>query len=99
MWNNFFHFSHDDLFAIWSGLDNSILVISLRLLPLKIFLTALQISIGFLSLKTNLNQPLLLITHQIIASLLIAILSTLLFRVENQKEFYLRKDNVILGFN
>ncbi len=42
-------------------------------------LLGMQISLGVISLKTNLSQPLLIVSHEIIASLLVAILSTLLF--------------------
>ena len=40
-----------------------------------------QITLGILSIQTNLNQPLIIVSHEIIASLLIAILSTLIFGV------------------
>ena len=39
-----------------------------------------QITLGVLSLKTNLNEPLILISHQIVASLMLATLSTLIFK-------------------
>ena len=39
-----------------------------------------QIFLGVLSLKTSLNQPIFIIAHQLNASLLVAILTTLLFR-------------------
>ena len=44
------------------------------------FLLFSQIALGVLSLKTNLNEPLFIIGHQLNASLLIAILTTLIFR-------------------
>ena len=39
-----------------------------------------QIALGVLSLKTNLNEPIFIIGHQLNASLFIAILTTLIFR-------------------
>jgi len=45
-----------------------------------IFLLFSQIVLGVLSLKTNLNQPIFIIGHQLNASLFIAILTTLIFR-------------------
>jgi len=39
-----------------------------------------QIVLGVLSLKTNLNEPIFIIGHQLNASLLVAILTTLIFR-------------------
>ena len=43
------------------------------------FLLISQISLGVLSLKTNLNEPIFIIAHQLNASLLVAILTTLIF--------------------
>jgi len=45
-----------------------------------IFLLFSQISLGVLSLKANLNEPIFIIGHQLNASLIIAILTTLIFR-------------------
>ena len=45
-----------------------------------IFLLFSQIVLGVLSLKTNLNEPIFIIGHQLNASLFIAILTTLIFR-------------------
>ena len=59
-----------------------------------------QITLGVLSLKTNLNEPLIIISHQIVASLMVATLSTLIFK--NSSENILinsTKNNVILSFN
>ena len=59
-----------------------------------------QISLGVLSLQTNLNHPLIIVSHEIIASLLIAILSTLIFGVKysaNLEES--SKTNLLLGLN
>jgi len=59
-----------------------------------------QISLGVLSLQTNLNHPLIIVSHEIIASLLIAILSTLIFGFKysaNLEES--SKTNLLLGLN
>ena len=59
-----------------------------------------QITLGVISLKTNLNEPLIIISHQIVASLMVATLSTLIFK--NSSENILinsTKNNVILSFN
>ena len=45
-----------------------------------IFLLFSQIALGVLSLKTNLNEPIFIIGHQLNASLFIAILTKLIFR-------------------
>ena len=45
-----------------------------------IFLLFTQITLGVLSLKTNLNEPIFIIGHQLNSSLLSAILTTLIFR-------------------
>ena len=45
-----------------------------------VFLLTSQIVLGILSLKTNLNEPIFIISHQLNASLFIAILTTLIFR-------------------
>ena len=44
------------------------------------FLLISQVVLGVLSLKTNLSQPVFVIGHQLNASLLIAILTSLIFR-------------------
>ena len=51
-----------------------------KYLTTLIFLLFSQITLGFLSLKTNLYEPIFIIGHQLSASLLIAILTTLIFR-------------------
>ena len=51
-----------------------------KFLSALIFLLISQILLGFLSLKTNLNEPIFIIGHQLNASLFIAILTTLIFR-------------------
>jgi len=59
-----------------------------------------QITLGVLSLKTNLNEPLIIISHQIVASLLVATLSTLIFKNSSENIlFNSTKNNVILSFN
>ena len=64
------------------------------------FLLLLQITLGILSLKTNLNEPLLIISHQIVASLLVATLSTLMFRKSPENiSFNSTKNDAILSFN
>ena len=45
-----------------------------------VFLLISQIVLGVLSIKTNLNEPIFIVFHQLNASLLIAILTTLIFR-------------------
>ena len=45
-----------------------------------VFLLISQIFLGLLSLKTNLKEPIFIIGHQLNASLLVAILTTLIFR-------------------
>ena len=51
-----------------------------KYLSALIFLLFSQIALGVLSLKTNLNEPIFIIGHQLNASLFIAILTTLIFR-------------------
>jgi len=51
-----------------------------KYLSALIFLLISQIFLGVLSLKTNLNEPIFIIGHQLNASLFIAILTTLIFR-------------------
>ncbi len=71
-----------------------------KFLILAFLLLISQITLGVLSLKTNLNEPLIIISHQIVASLMVATLSTLIFK--NSSENILinsTKNNVILSFN
>ena len=49
-----------------------------KYLSALIFLLLSQIALGVLSLKTNLNEPIFIIGHQLNASLFIAILTTLI---------------------
>jgi len=58
----------------------SLLNESWKYLTTLIFLLFSQITLGVLSLKTNLNEPIFIIGHQLNASLFIAILTTLIFR-------------------
>ena len=74
------------LIPLFTSHNNKELFISNKKLLISIFfLLILQISLGFFSLITNLSQPLILVSHQLIASLLIATLSALFFR--KQKSF------------
>ena len=59
-----------------------------------------QITLGVLSLKTNLNEPLIIISHQIVASLMVATLSSLIFKNSSENiPINSTKNNVILSFN
>ena len=58
----------------------SLLTENWKYLSALIFLLFSQIALGVLSLKTNLNEPIFIIGHQLNASLFIAILTTLIFR-------------------
>ena len=51
-----------------------------KLLIFLFILLISQVVLGYLSLKTNLNEPAILVSHQLVASLLIATLSALVFR-------------------
>ena len=78
-------FSFPITFAILSIIAISIYKQSLFLknwkyLSALVFLLISQIVLGLLSLKTNLNEPIFIIGHQLNASLLVAILTTLIFR-------------------
>ncbi len=53
---------------------------NLKYLSALVFLLTSQIVLGILTLKTNLNEPIFIIGHQLNASLFIAILTTLIFR-------------------
>jgi len=64
------------------------------------FLVISQIVLGIISLKTNLSEPIFVIGHQLNASLLIAILTTLIFRnpyldKKNNQPF----NSLIVGLN
>ena len=64
------------------------------------FLLISQVLLGFLSLKTNLNEPIFIIGHQLNASLFIAILTTLIFRIPfAKKELNHSLNSQIVGIN
>ena len=58
----------------------TLFLINWKYLSSLVFLLISQIVLGVLSLKTNLNEPIFIIGHQLNASLLVAILTTLIFR-------------------
>ncbi len=65
-----------------------------------LFLLSTQILLGILSLKTSLSEPLLIVSHQLIASLLIAILTSLVFKKSNQNLLInTPQEKVLLSFN
>jgi len=65
-----------------------------------LFLLISQIVLGVLSLKTNLNEPIFIIGHQLNASLLVAILTSLIFRTQfTEKELNQSLKTSILGIN
>ena len=64
------------------------------------FLLITQITLGVLSIQTNLNQPLIIVSHELIASLLIATLSTLIFGVSySNLGDQTSKHNLLIGMN
>ena len=85
---------------IVSVIDRNLFIINWKFLISIIVLLGSQITLGVLSLKTNLNQPLLIVSHQLVASLLIANLSTLVFRNQD-KNFNVNslKEKVIFSYN
>ena len=71
-----------------------------KFLILAFLLLISQITLGVLSLKTNLNEPLIIISHQIVASLMVATLSSLIFKNSSENiPINSTKNNVILSFN
>ena len=69
------------LIPLFIAFNNKELFMTNKKLLISIFfLLILQISLGFFSLINNLSQPFILVSHQLIASLLIATLSALFFR-------------------
>ncbi len=71
-----------------------------KMLLSVLFLLIMQISLGVLSLKTNLNEPILIVSHQIFASLLIATLSALMFGNSSENNLFTSlNNNVTLSFN
>ena len=65
-----------------------------------LILLMMQITLGVLSIQTNLNQPLIIVSHELIASLLIASLSCLIFGVSyaNLKD-QSSKNNLVISLN
>ena len=65
-----------------------------------LILLMMQITLGVLSIQTNLNQPLIIVSHELIASLLIASLSSLIFGVSyaNLKD-QSSKNNLVISLN
>ena len=85
---------------IIAAIDRILFINNWKFLISILILLGSQITLGVLSLKTNLNQPLLIVSHQIVASLLIANLSTLVFR--NQYENFnvnTLKKKIIFSYN
>ena len=64
-----------------------------------LFLLISQIFLGVLSIRTNLNEPIFIIGHQLNASLLVAILTTLIFRNPFKKELNNSLNSQIVGIN
>tara|TARA_Y100000589_G_scaffold110527_1_gene105036 strand:- start:861 stop:1784 length:924 start_codon:yes stop_codon:yes gene_type:complete len=85
---------------IVAGIDRVLFINNWKFLISILILLGSQITLGVLSLKTNLNQPLLIVSHQLVASLLIANLSSLVFRNQKQQfDINSNKENVILSYN
>jgi len=85
---------------IFAAIDRILFINNWKFLISLLILLGSQITLGVLSLKTNLNQPLLIVSHQLVASLLIANLSTLVFRNQD-KNFNVNslKEKVIFSYN
>ena len=83
-----------------AAIDRILFINNWKFLISLLILLGSQITLGVLSLKTNLNQPLLIVSHQLVASLLIANLSTLVFRNQD-KNFNVNslKKKVIFSYN
>ena len=85
---------------IVAAIDRILFINNWKFLISLLVLLGSQITLGVLSLKTNLNQPLLIVTHQLVASLLIANLSTLVFRNQDQNcNDNSLKEKVIFSYN
>ncbi len=83
-----------------SFLKDNLFINNWKYLTSILFLLMIQIMLGILSLKTNLNQPLIIVSHEIIAALLIATLSTLMFGVSYpNSEDQPSEKNLIIGLN
>ena len=90
------------IFAIFivAVIDRNLFTNNWKFLISILFLLSSQIILGVLSLKTNLNQPLLIVSHQLVASLLIANLSTLFFKKQDKNlSVNSLKEKVIFSYN
>lgn len=70
----------------------------------KLFMTlalliSYQVTLGFLSLKFELNEPLLIVGHQLGSSLLIAFLTFLIFENSNQSNLTTSSKQIFAGIN
>ena len=85
---------------IVAAIDRILFINNWKFLISLLILLGSQITLGVLTLKTNLNEPLLIVSHQLVASLLIANLSTLVFRNQD-KNFNVNslKKKVIFSYN
>ena len=85
---------------IVAAIDRILFINNWKFLISLLILLGSQIALGVLTLKTNLNEPLLIVSHQLVASLLIANLSTLVFRNQD-KNFNVNslKKKVIFSYN
>ena len=85
---------------IVAAIDRKLFINNWKFLISILLLLGSQITLGVLSLKTNLNQPLLIVSHQLVASLLVANLSTLFFRTHDKKiNIKSLKEKVIFSYN
>ncbi len=86
--------------VIVAAIDRILFINNWKFLISLLILLGSQITLGVLTLKTNLNEPLLIVSHQLVASLLIANLSTLVFRNQD-KNFNVNslKKKVIFSYN
>ena len=90
------------IFAIFivAVIDRNLFTNNWKFLISILFLLSSQIILGVLSLKTNLDQPLLIVSHQLVASLLIANLSTLFFKKQDKNlSVNSLKEKVIFSYN
>ena len=90
------------IFAIFivAVIDRNLFINNWKFLISILFLLSSQIILGVLSLKTNLDQPLLIVSHQLVASLLIANLSTLVFKKQDKNlSVNSLKGKVIFSYN
>jgi len=85
------------LIPIFISFSSKHLFVNNNKLLISIFiLLVLQISLGFFSLVTNLSQPFILVSHQLIASLLIANLSALFFKQQNNFNYIETKNTKLI---